>query len=405
MKRGRKKRTTSRRRRTVRNGTAVQRMPRNISTVKNAGENSVMKQLAVLKNPFSNATQHPKIPDGKAQSSLSRRMRTTKEIQSVSILDQTAPIHIVMLPILGCPVIAFTCEPEAPFKAKHKPFFFDGAKLGYKYGERRSTGTADAPSLFWRFNNSEISQWRIVSEGLRLQLMNTVEENDGWYEACRFNPREWISDYAIMPQKPSGDYTDDAAAVISFATDVANSSLQLLPDEGMISGYLGNTNLATQPGYETGLLKDIHKKMFHLAPHGCESDFCVMKETGVLGVIAGGGSVETPASHIAHFSVDEVNLVSHQRLNLARTQLEAKELVDNYFDRSWDAVYIRIHPRSIALGGSKLLAQVMQNLELCYPPNETLSEYQQMNYRHQNIEKIMDSMNNNYSPSTRVVGK
>jgi hypothetical protein len=405
MKRGRKKRTTTRRRRTVRNGTSMSRMPRNIRTVNNPGENTVMKQLAVLKNPFSTATQHPKIPDGKAQSSLSRRMRATKEIQSIPILDQTVPIHIVMLPILGCPVVAFTCENEAPFKAKAKYFFFDGAKLGYKYGERRSTGITDLPAFYWRFNNSEISQWRIVSEGLRLQLMNTVEENDGWYEACRFNPREWVSDFSVMPQKPSGDYTSIPVATTSFATDVINSSLQLVPDADMINGYLANTNLATQPGYETGLLKDIHKKMFHLAPHGCESDFCVLKETGVLGLAPSGGSTETPASSIAHYAIDETQISLEQRLSLARTQLEAKELVDNYFDRSWDAVYIRIHPRSIALGGSKLLAQVVQNLELCYPPNETLAEYQQMNYRHHNIEKIMDSMNNDYSPSTRVVGK
>lgn len=359
------------------------------------GEDSIPKQLSVVKNPFSMATNQPKIPDGKSQTSLSRRLRLCKEVTN-NFNGSTGAIHIVMMPILGCPVMAFDCvATDTKFKKKWVPFFFKGAGIGYSsYTE--VLGTADTTQFdedvtMATYQGTEMSKWRIVSEGLRLQLMNVMDENDGWWEACRFNWRESVANYGIMQEAPgdAGEWFDDPTALASYKN--ANGGRYLVHPDTSLNTYLGSLNLLTQPGYESGLLRDINKKQFVLAPHGCESEFNkIPDQTAYLQIQPTEGQFR---------DIIPNNLTTDQSMGMYQHSLGCKEILNSFLDQSWDALYLRIHPRAQALGGSKLLMHTIQNLELCYPPNSLLAEYQTINSRYAGMEGIFDKMNNTYRPS------
>lgn len=372
-------------------------MPKAQKSAMQLGENSVAKQLAVLRNPFSQATNQPKVPDGKSQTSLSRRMRLTQEILS----HDNEAIHILLLPLLNCPATAFNVEYNGT--TKFIPMVFKGGKLGYSTASRTGLAAAnsqfDRDTVYWQFSNADISKWRIVSQGIRFNLLNVMDENDGWFEAIRFNWRENPSDFLIRQEDPdfSGSNWTDNGTGINSLQNAGGLGWTLVPKPDGIGSYLATLNMVTQPGYESGLLRDIHKKQFVLAPHGVDSEFNIMRNTAHLQVGPTDGQVRdalesTPSLH------------QDRGLPLSSNNPKVTEIIDSFIDQSFDAVYIRIHPRAKASGGSKLLCHVTQNLELCYPPNTVLAEYQTTNYRFPRIDTVMDRMNNNYAP-TQNIGK
>lgn len=361
------------------------------------GENSVGKQLAVLRNPFSQATNQPKVPDGKSQTSLSRRMRLTQEILSY---DDNA-IHIVLLPLLNCPATAFNVEYNGT--TKFIPMVFKGGKLGYSGGQRTVLPAAssqyDQDTSWWQFSGAELSKWRIVSQGIRFNLLNVMDENDGWYEAIRFNWRENPSDFLIRQEDPDfagANWTNNTNGINSLQNS-AGLGWTLVPKPNGIGSYLAGLNMVTQPGYESGLLRDIHKKQFILAPHGVDSEFNILRNTAHLQVDPTDGQVRDAVENTADLHQD-------RGLPISSHNPKVQDIMDSFIDQSFDAVYIRIHPRAKASGGSKLLCHVAQNIEMCYPPNTVLAEYQTTNYRFPKIDTVMDRLNNNYAP-TQNIGK
>lgn len=183
------------------------------------------RQLSVYKNPFSTATTNAKIPDGKSMISSGFRHQESFQINE----SGTSGLTIYMYPGLGRGIVVgpggVDTRPEST-RVYENGVIYDGGQQ-----------TSD-----W------VTQWRLVSQGLKLSLVNSDDTNDGWWEAVRMH----------VPASPG-----------EFAIDNVTS----IPTPGMDFPYLNTGNLANNPTYVSGSLKDIHKHLFVLAPASREHEF------------------------------------------------------------------------------------------------------------------------------------
>jgi hypothetical protein len=91
----------------------------------------------------------------------------------------------------------------------------------------------------------KLAKWRIVSTGLKINLINSSEYNDGYFEAIRIS----------MGQENTAHDEDALRTELNAAIGVNNSQM------------------IDQPSYVTGKLKDIHKFVFQCRPDGLNHDF------------------------------------------------------------------------------------------------------------------------------------
>lgn len=310
----------------------------------------VNKHLHVVKNPFSNMHQQPKMPDGKVPTSLARRMRN---VQSVEVDTGVNFMDILLCPHfgLGC-VINGSTEDTTDLGLKW--IGFPGQTGGFVC-DLFSTGTKPLTP------QSGIAKQRIVSQGLRLTQINNDEANDGWFEACRVNFRNTQVNYSLVRQ-------DGTEAVLN-----SNTGAVLIPDATLM-GTLASLPLVEQPGYASGMLKDLKKLEFKNLPVGCE---CQMNETPTIELTSDTDITIDASGHWAALLATE----------------KAQSAVDMMVDHSWDYVLVRIHGRS-GTPNTKLIVELIQNVEFCFDPSSDFVTFQTPNVRHKRIEEEVDKMNN-----------
>lgn len=313
----------------------------------------LMKQLAVVLNPFSNATEHPKVPDGAVPHSLSRRLRNNFALDMESSTNGWT--DVVISPSFGVACTVQNYEPGVtPFADMPTLYGFPGQTVGYNlYQNADTTRTV-------RANNGEIVKQRLISQGARLSCFNSDNQNDGWFECCRLNIRDSSSNYAFQPLAVNG---------VLVSSDTESNALGLGLDNSYHNGHLQGIALVEQPGYMTGLLKDLHKFDFSLCPNGNEISF---KEQGTLTV-----------------NEDEINLSILDRfatLNTSPTNVFSNRCVD----REFDAILIRIHGRHNEGSPTRILCEAIQNVEFVFSNNSDLASFMTSNDRHSGIEMALD---------------
>lgn len=257
------------------------------------GRSAYVGQLAVYKNAFSTATTNPKIPDGKAFHSAGVRLQAVKEF----VNDSTVPMDFLLFPGLNNGIIMAGANPA------------NGRYMSYK---AHGVYTGAGPT-FTQETASAIDKWRIVSQALKITLINNSDENDGWWEAARVQ----ISRTADIKMDPT--------------------ALGNIVGTGVAAGELPGVDVAAQmvenPTYVTGKLRDIHRHVFQLSPQGADHDF---DELGTL-------------------------------INNTNTQGP----VDNNFD----AIHIRIHGRTGTESPTRLMLHVVSNQEIVYDEAAQLTRY------------------------------
>jgi hypothetical protein len=261
--------------------------------------------LKVMEHPFSVATTTPKIPDGKAYDSAGLRLQSTKEITTKTSGD----VWVLLYPGLNCGAWIFFNEPTP-----------EEMTLGYyQHGMFKKDG-----DKFVQEENSAISRWRIVSQGLRMSLLNNDDENDGWWEAIRTQMgAHQTNEFNIL-----GD-----TAIVGPSTDYASGNY--------LTVNVDSLNMVEHPTYCSGKLKDLDKTNFYLRPTGGDHDF--------------------------------INL--DQSFKIASDQ-PAKA----FLDVTWDCILIKIHGRKEKLTdpknvGSRLLLNLCCNQELVYDEAAILARH------------------------------
>nr|QTE03400.1 MAG: capsid protein [Nandayus nenday CRESS-DNA-virus sp.] len=249
---------------------------------------------AVYHNPFSTATTNPKIPDGKTYASTGLRLQAVTEISN----DATGPIDILLFPGLGNGVVIDSSDTAISGNTRSMPYNDHG-----RFSDSPYTQTSAA-----------IHKWRIVSQALKITLINNSDENDGWFEAIRIQGSD---DSGFGPAEIDGEEGNFIGA----------STAGTLP-------ALSSTNLVEHPTYCTGKLRDIHKYLFHLMPQGNDHDFNIIPRATTL--------------EFAGPNLDNEN---------------------------YDMVFIRVHGRAGSASPTRLMLHVVSNQEVVYDEGTFMTRY------------------------------
>jgi len=250
--------------------------------------------LAVYHNPFSTATTNPKIPDGKVYASTGVRLQSVTEFQN----DATDTMDILLFPGLSNGV----CLQNGPgLGINHMPYRDHG---------RFSTDSQPVSV------GAAIHKWRLVSQALKISLINNSDENDGWWEAIRVQ----------------GGPDSAFSATLDVTTDP--DTLFIGAGTSTVFPAVSATSLVEHPTYCTGKLRDIHRYMFHLMPQGNDHDFNIVPRTP---------------------SALEFN--SHQ--------------IDN---EAYDMIFIRVHGRTGAQP-TRLMLHCVSNQEIIYDEQSFMTRY------------------------------
>jgi len=372
----------SRRTQSKRGRARVRKAPVRRRALKRAPAKSVRKQKtagpasahhAVRMKPFSSATQQPKIPDGALTSSLARRMQHVFQLRNGDGSLGTDIMHLVFAPTLGVPLLAINSETGVTLRGGSgaDPSFhgFSGQNVNFELqpvggGTVESIPATTGSSRFEVHNECGFSKWRIISQGLRLELTNNDEQNEGWFEACRFNWRRKNGDLCLTPL--DGTTTDT-----ELGCAPAHQNLE----------YLEPMSMVEQPGYKTGLLKDLKKYEFMLHPQSSTHDPVVLDQQFNL-------------TEDKQYTID----TNARTMRLKDGDDDAGRLKDQMVDANMDWLYIRLHPRvnnGSSSNGSALLTSIIQNIEVAFDPASDFATFQTTNVRDKKTAQFADAINNN----------
>ena len=274
-------------------GKTVQARPKYYRT--RVTRSPLQDQLSVYFNPFSTRTTNPKIPDGKCHLSSGLRLQAVKEFTN----DATGTMDFLMIPGLKTGVLAVNTTDAT--------------------GNMNYTNHADmagATDLVQAgVNESQINKWRVVSQGLKVTLVNNSDENDGWFEAIRVSV---TNNSTAFSQDGNGNY---------------------IPTGGALPGIdETSSSLPEHPSYTTGKLRDIHRHLFQLKPHTDDHDFVTLPST----------------------------------IPQAEWEVGAKSPI---LDDSLDAIYVRIHGRAGAETPTRVMLHIVSNQEVVFDEGNAMSRF------------------------------
>lgn len=199
------------------------------------GATESSKQLAVYINPFSVATQQPKIPDGSKNFSLGSSFRS----QSVLTMDAANQYAtIIVYPAcssFGAAMVhaAAAGQIATPFTqagVNNVTFFSVSTEMGLPTG---APGDVD-------FQMPELESWRMVSAGIKISCINNSLANDGYWQAIRLRQCQ-------------------------VTTGLVGDGEGIMPN---LTSYPPVTGWPNDPTFSSGRLRDIGKKSFMLAQNG-----------------------------------------------------------------------------------------------------------------------------------------
>ena len=169
-----------------------------------------------LLDPFDKGMSQPKLLDGKVQRSSGIRLRATGEITC----NQAGSTYIALIPGVSN-VLTWRVDDDQTIPEHTAPPF---------------QGHLDSVP-----DRANIKAVRTVGAALRLSLVNSADQNEGYWEAARI-PTCAI-DFKFNEPDPAG------------APGVTDST---------VSMNLGNLDLSNYQTYLTGKLRDIHRYQFKL---------------------------------------------------------------------------------------------------------------------------------------------
>lgn len=278
-------------------------------------------------NPFAQGYA-PKIRDGKCASSLGRKFQCVTTLAN----DTTVTMDILVWPGLqtGATVIG-----AQDAKVADTTFNNAFSTLRYnthaKFEGKVTAATATTPETatdIKQIGDNQISKWRVVSQALKLTLVNNADENDGWFECCR---------YSLGDNKKTFVNRFKAQTGMDTATDNPHdlhTGLGAAKGESSTLDIKAKENMHDHSTYFSGKLRDIHKYMFKLKTNDSQHDF----------------------------------------IDLQRSYLSESDFVEDLMDGSLDVLHIRIHGRGSGDKATKVLAHLVSNQELMYAQDSLMAQ-------------------------------
>lgn len=287
---------------------------------------SAAHHCAVMRNPFSTAVAAARMPDGVPTLSTSSRYSASREATDIA-----GDCKILLYPgfYSGLATINTPAGETVPASAH---YFFDIPSRGTVHTDAVTTGGETK----LKHSTAVPQQYRIVSQGLRLSLINNSLDNDGWFEAIRVSPGDSTHDYLMF----------------NATTPANNVSVKIVANPGTIeNALLMTTDWSMHASYISGKLRDIHKYTFMLHRDDDGSFIDIDEEPELVSAGTGTGA----------------NNVIGIRRNAGQA---------NWFiDRNMDMVMIRAHCTASATAPLKLHLHVMQHVEECFEAGSDLYRF------------------------------
>lgn len=330
-KRTARRRTTVRQRAAPKKRRATSVRRRTTTALTSKGE--IAKHLTVYHDPFSMATKQPKIPDSKLTESLGFTTRAVDEIRAGDGSDGILHMFLVGGQNAGIHILN-----EARFV--DDPAFTSDRVFTIPY---ISSNNIDINSLTVSGGNvttlDDYARWRLVSQGLKLTLLNVDDEDDGWWEACRVTEPIDTSEWYLQP---GANGTSTTGAVLTPG--------------GLVTSF-ASRNIVNDRSYCTGSLRKIHEHKFELHPIGDDHDVRPQFTTSAFG----GGDIDNAES-----------LPLESVFQFTEGSIKALEFIESKVDWSFDMIYIRIRGRVSTTGEtrSKLHMNLVSNQEIVYGTGE-----------------------------------
>lgn len=200
-----------------------------------------------MRNPFSTSVASARIPDGSASLSSSSRVSHSKRVNCTG-----TTVCIALYP-------GFTNH-----------VFIQGAGVGPANVPNNLADNALSPDLGltsryltiagsqgareYITNVNAPSKFRIVSQGLRISLIENSENNDGWFEAIRIPAAYDASDFVVIP----------TATATNLTVSPRNTGLIFGGNLGLAEEVDTHKEWSMNPTYITGKLRDINRHTFML---------------------------------------------------------------------------------------------------------------------------------------------
>lgn len=308
--------------------------------------NEIKNQLHVFHNPFADTTSQPKIPDGKCNDSLGFSTQAVQEIQNAA---SESTMHLLIYAGMNAACIVDKCaQATRGSRTYYIPHFSGSGNCDW---DDAQNGTTDAFNVR---NTANYGQWRCVSVGAQLKLLNPVDQDDGWWEAIRISPEHNNSEWFLTTTENGGN------------AGAANGTVAPV---GLLQGILSSDSLVNENSYSTGLLRDLHRVQFECHGKLDYHDFHQNRN-------------EIHIESAAITSID--NAVDFEtQFNLGYDCV--KDLVDQWTDPGYDMIYLRLHcrantPLSTTFLGSRFHLNVMENQEIIYDTFADESRYHTKTY-------------------------
>lgn len=356
--------------------------------------------LEVFKNPFSQAELQPVIPDGKAVTSAGQRLQNVTQIE----FDQDAAITCMLFPGLGGGAtwwgdkgsgFGYPSPNDSSVNTHLQSYTSHG---GWKSQSKNTvvlSDTVDEYAVNFSQNTSSgtINAWRLVSQGIRISLVNNSDQNDGWWEAIRVAPSQDPGQYCFV-NSPAGGWDDPTGAgTVKTPTDARICASVSCKDSTYSGQWVDN------PSYITGKLRDIHKHVFCLHPVNTDHDFCHLKPQFELNATTLGDM--KIASNLGGLNTEHDGQIGagYGGWTIARPSAASTDLIQGNIDFSYDILLIRIHGRTTDGSETKILSHLISNQEVCYAEGTLLERFQRRTLKATGFRGLTESMRKNIRPS------
>ena len=352
------------------------------------------KQHQVRLNPFHGSGDDSWIPDGKADQSLSRRLRGVYNVNSPTS-GNGEPILGVLHPLLGCPMTIFNdaegldSRPLASFSAHYLTTPDQGHQLQVlKHDGGKVNICTNNEDDFTLTHTEDATKWRVVSQGCRLQCINSADQNEGWFESITINWRQFIQDLVFIGIKLDHSGTD-ASAWSTYGGAGLGSSAKF-------AAYAQSLTWVEQPSYKRGLLREIHHHKFDLYPIDAEHSFCNIFPESYHNKYVSSETTQPFVNYLRTTNyVENEKAVTFQKdtgfYPQGMTLSNHRDIIQQYCDMNMSWTLIRFHPIQKPDFQTKLVCDVVQNIEYVVSPENDIAAYQKARpSKHPSAEKVAD---------------
>lgn len=320
-------------------------------------------------DPFA-VTGGSRIPDGGAMASLPLTHRVVQEINMPAVQENEPGDgigHIVIYPGLQAGLY-WTQDPTGGANEVDHHFKYNsdiswtgqitdvGKLVNDSYGSLKLTGN--------------VSRWRCVSQALRLTLLNTDDQNDGWFEACRMSYKPKLDDWKIRANKWRRVTDSFGVNLEMLEGDGVKDQNVFVIDDKLVDDW-ESRNLAEANSYIAGSLKDIEKYQFNLMPFSKNNEFInndsFYEVQGALKQKTDMPGIDTPTG-----PGDPGFEPTTTDVDFVTGSTGGKQMYEAAIDHNHDFVFIKIHPGA---NGTKLLAELATNQEVVYDVDSELNKH------------------------------